>query len=91
MADWIKIGIKAGIVITATAVVIVLLTMVTFPALDLSAFTDGIRVGKAIADYWFPYMGTLISIFIGLLLLEIASMTMYVALIAIRWVLKVNE
>lgn len=91
MADWIKIGIKAGIVITATAAVIVLLTMVTFPALDLSAFTDGIRVGKAIANYWFPYMGTLISIFIGLLLLEIASMTIYVALIAIRWVLKVNE
>lgn len=91
MADWIKIAIKAGIVITATAAVIVVLNMVTFPAMDLSSFTDGVRVGKAVASYWFPYAGALITIFIGMLLLELASMAIYVALIAIRWILKVNE
>lgn len=91
MADWVKIAVKAGLVITATALVIVLLTTVTFPALDLSVFIQGIQVGKAVANYWFPYMGTLFSIFTGLLLLELVSMTAYVALIAIRWILKVNE
>lgn len=91
MADWIKIGIKAGIVATATAVVIVILSVVQFPALDLSAFTQGVAIGKAVAFYWFPTLGVLFTIFISLLALELIVYGIYIALITIRWVLKVNE
>ena len=91
MADWIKMAIKAGVIITATALVIIILTTITFPAIDLTAFRDGVAVGRAIINYWFPYMGTLFDIFLGLLVIEMASYGIYIALIAIRWVLRVNE
>lgn len=91
MADWIKIGIKAGLIVTVTALVIIILTQITFPQIDLTAFANGIRVGRAIIEYWFPYMAVLYNIFISLLLIEVAMMGLQVILIGIRWVLKVNE
>lgn len=91
MAEWVKIAIKAGLIITVTALVIVIFTQVTFPQIDLTAFANGIKVGRAIINYWFPYMGVLYDIFVSLLLLEVATMGMYIILIGIRWVLKVNE
>ena len=91
MADWVKMGIKAGIIITVTALVIVLLSTITFPSVDLTAFIQGIGKGKAIMTYWFPLMGTLFNIFLGLMALELITYGIYIALIGIRWILKVNE
>lgn len=91
MADWVKMAIKAGVIVTVTTLVIVILTQVTFPGIDLTAFANGVRVGRAIIEYWFPYMSVLYNIFVSLLLIELASMGIYIILIAIRWVLKVNE
>lgn len=91
MADWIKIGVKAGLVATATATLIVLLSFVSFPALDLSIFTQGIAFAYALGDYYFPAFNILISLFIPLLGLRLLVMTISLVLITIRWVLKVNE
>lgn len=91
MADWVKMGIKAGIIVAATAIVIVILSSVQIPALDLTIFTRGVGIGKAVINYWFPIGGTLLNIFIGLLGLQLIVYGIYIALIAIRWVLKVNE
>lgn len=91
MADWVKMAVKAGLIVTATALIIVIFTQVTFPQIDISAFRNGIGVGRAIMNYWFPYMGTIFDIFLGLLLLELACYGIYIALIGIRWIFKVNE
>lgn len=91
MADWIKIGIKAGIIITATAIIVALFANIQIPAIDTSVFAQAIGTGKAFITYWAPVASTFLLFFIGLLSLKLALLGAKIALIAIRWVLKVNE
>lgn len=91
MADWIKIAIKAGLIITVTAMLLFVLNTVQIPSVDISALVNGLGVGKAVLIYWFPSMSIMLTIYIALLGLELAIWAVKIALIAIRWVLKVNE
>lgn len=91
MADWIKMGVKAALVATVTGVLLVILSVVTFPALDLSIFTRGIGFAYALGEYYFPAFNILLGIFIPLLGLRILIMGLTLAIITFRWVLKVNE
>lgn len=91
MADWIKMGVKAGIIITATAIIIALFANIQIPAFDTTAFRQAIGTGKAFIQYWAPVASTFLLFFIGLLSLKLALLGAKIALIAIRWVLKVNE
>lgn len=91
MADWIKIGIKAGLVITVTAMVLFVLSAVPLPAINTTELANALGVGKAILQYWFPALSIMLTIYVSLLALELAIWGVKIALIAIRWVLKVNE
>lgn len=91
MAEWVKMGIKAGIVLTVTAMLLFVLTSVPLPSVDLASLTNALGVGKAVLQYWFPSANIMLTIYIALLGLELAIWAVKIALIAIRWVLKVNE
>lgn len=91
MADWIKIGVKAGLIIVVTAMLLFVLTSVPLPAVDTSQLVNALGVGKAILQYWFPALSIMLTIYVSLLGLELAIWAVKIALIAIRWTLKVNE
>lgn len=91
MADWIKIGIKAGIIITATAIIVAVFANIQIPSIDTTVFSQAIGTGKAFINYWTPVGSTFLLFFIGLLGLKLALLAAKIALIAIRWILKVNE
>lgn len=91
MADWIKMAVKAALVATVSAVLIIILSAITFPPLDLSVFTKGIGFAYAIGEYYFPAFNVLLGIFLPLLGLRILIMGLSLAVITFRWVLKVNE
>lgn len=90
MAAWLKIAIKTGIALAVSAAVFVLFAVVKLPALDLSFFSH-LGTFLAVAEHYCPAL-TLLLPFLGTLLaLELAIEVVRLALIAVRWVLKVNE
>lgn len=91
MADWVKMAVKAGIILTATAIIIAVFANIQVPAIDTTTFRHAIGTGKAFITYWAPVASNFLLFFIGLLSLKLALLGAKIALIAIRWVLKVNE
>ena len=90
MANWLKIAIKTGIALLVSGLVFVLFSVVKLPALDLSFFSQ-VGTFLAVAEHYCPAL-TLLLPFLGTLLaLELVMEGVRLALIAIRWVLKVNE
>lgn len=90
-ADYVKMGVKAAIIITVTTTIIAIFANIQIPAVDTTSFTNAIAMGKAFINYWVPILTPFVNIFVFLLGLELAAFTATLALIAIRWVLKVNE
>lgn len=91
MADWVKMAVKAGVIITVTAMLLFVLTSIPLPSVDLTSLVNALGVGKAILQYWFPSLNIMLTIYLALLGLELTIWGVKIALIAIRWVLKVNE
>lgn len=91
MADWVKMGVKAALIGTVTALLIFILGWITFPDFDISIFTQGIAFTKAIGEYYFPAFNVLAGIFVSLLGLRIILIGIQLSLVAIRWIFKVNE
>lgn len=91
MADWVKMGIKAGLIITVTAIIIALFANIQVPSINTSVFSDSIGSARSFLSYWAPIATNFIIFFIGLLGVKLAFLAAKIGLIAIRWVLKVNE
>lgn len=90
-ADWVKIAAKAAALVAGTALIIVVFSTIQIPSLDLSAASSYLNVAYSIAMHYIPGFGILWPIGLTLLSLEMALLVCKLALIAIKWVLKVNE
>lgn len=90
-ADYVKMGVKAALIITATAIIVAVFSNIQFPSVDTSSLVQAVGMGKAFVTYWAPILMQFVDFFLALLLVDIALIGAYIALIAIRWVLKVNE
>lgn len=91
MADWVKMAVKAGIIVTVTATIIALFANIQVPAVDTSVFSQSIGSARSFITYWAPISSNFLIFFIGLLGVKLAFLVAKIGLIAIRWVLKVNE
>lgn len=88
--DAIKIAVKTGLIITITVAVIALFN-VEIPAFDTTLLIQGINASVAILMHWIPVMGIILP-FCGVVLgFELAYKAFQLAMIAIRWIMKVNE
>lgn len=92
MGDAVKIAVKAALIAVITVAVFALVSNVQIPTLDVSLLATAVGKGKAIIDY---YAGWLSPILIaGLFLLSFHFVLLpgfHIAMIAVRWVLKINE
>lgn len=91
MADWIKMAVKAGLIAVITGALIFILTAITFPVPDMTAFIDGVSWAYAIGNYYIPLFTPITILFVALLGLEVTLRGVYLAIIAWRWIFKVNE
>lgn len=91
MADWVKMAVKAGIIVTATAIIVALFANIQVPAIDTTVFAQSIGSARSFITYWAPVSSNFLIFFIGLLGIKLAFLAAKIGLIAIRWVLKVNE
>lgn len=91
MTDAIKIAVKAGLIAVITAAVIAIFATVQIPTIDFTTFTNALSVGLAVVYHWIPVSRVIFPIFIFLLGFDMAIRAFNLAMIAVRWVMKVNE
>lgn len=92
MGDAVKIAVKTGLIIVISVAIIALFATVQIPQLDLTRFASAVGHGKAIIDYYAGWMSPLLICALFLLTLNyVALPAFHVAMIATRWIMKVNE
>lgn len=91
MTDAFKIVAKTALIVVVTAAVIALFATVQIPTFDTSALVQALSVGLAFTTHWIPIMSVLWPIVLFLLGLFLAEKAFHVAMIAVRWIFKVNE
>ena len=92
MGDAVKIAVKSGLIISITIAIIALFANVQIPQLDFSRFQVALGFGKAVIDYYAGWMSPLLICALFLLSFNyVALPAFHVAMIAIRWIMKVNE
>lgn len=91
MGDAIKIAVKTGLIAVITVAVVALFSNIQIPNLNYTEFSNALSVGLAIMYHYVPIMNILWPLVLFLLGFHFAYYGFKVAMIAIRWVMKVNE
>lgn len=91
MGDAVKIAVKTGLIVVITAAIIALFATIQVPALDFTLLTQGLGSALAVLYHYVPISTVLIPVAFGLLSFELAYYAFKVAMIAVKWVMKVNE
>lgn len=90
-ADYVKMGVKAVALATGVIVVINFLSQVSVSVPSFSFVQTYINKVYTIGVHYIPFFAVLWGLGTTLLTLNITFYTARLALIATRWVLKVNE
>lgn len=91
MGDAIKIAAKTALIAVITAAVIALFANITIPNVDYSQFSQALGVGLAVVYHYVPIASAVFPVVITLVAFDLAYRSFQIAMIAIRWVMKVNE
>lgn len=90
-ADIAKMAAKIALIAVVTAAVIAVFSLVQIPTPDFTQFSQAISMGKAFIAYWVPGYNVILTFGIAMLALQVAVLGARLALIAYRWIFKVNE
>lgn len=90
-ADYVKMGAKIALIAVITAAIIAIFANVQIPNLDFTLFTNGVSTALAIIYHWVPGANIIVPLAISMLGIQLAILLFEYAMIAVRWVLKVNE
>lgn len=90
-ADYIKMGVKAAALIAGAALIIVLFNTIQIPSLDLSAASTYLNLVYTVGKHWIPGFAILWPLALTVLSLDLAILGVKLGLIAIKWVMKINE
>lgn len=90
-ADYIKMGAKIALIAVITTAILVIFATVQIPNLNFTLFSQGLSTALAIIYHWVPASQVLVPLAITMLGIQLAIMLFEYAMIAVRWVMKVNE
>lgn len=90
-ADYVKMGAKVALIAVITTAIIAIFSTVQIPALDFSLLTQGLGTALAIIYHWVPASQVVVPLAFSMLGIQLAIILFEYAMIAVRWVLKVNE
>lgn len=91
MGDAIKIGVKTGLIAVVMVALWAVFTQISIPSLDFSTIFASAGTAFAVISYWVPVFPVLWTTTLALLGVLIALWTFRFAMIAVRWIFKVNE
>lgn len=89
--DYVKMAAKAVALVAGVALIVVVFNSITIPSLDLSMASDYLNIAYTIGVHYIPGFAVLWGLGMAILSLELALLGCRLALIAIKWVLKINE
>lgn len=90
-ADYVKMGAKIALIAVITAAILAIFATVQIPNLDFSVLSNGLGTALAIVYHWVPASQVIFPIAVSMLGIQLAIMLFEYAMIAVRWVMKVNE
>lgn len=90
-ADWVKIALKTALVATIMVALFAVFSSVQIPAVDFTNFSAALSSGLAVMYYWFPISQVLFPLFLTLLALDLGVFLFKYGMIAVKWLMKVNE
>lgn len=90
-ADYVKMAAKALALATGVVIVINFVTSVSITVPPATFIADYINKVYTIGCHYIPFFATLWTLGTTLLLLNVSFYTARIGLIAVRWILKVNE
>lgn len=91
MGDAIKIAVKTGLIAVITAAIIALFANIQIPTMNFTYFSQALGTGLAVVYHYVPVAQVLFPVVLSLLAFDVALRAFQLAMIAVRWVLKVNE
>lgn len=91
MGDIVKIAVKTALIVVITVAVIALFATVQIPTLDFSTLSTGLSTALALFYHWVPAATVVFPLAIVILGLYLSILLFELAMIAVRWVMKVNE
>lgn len=91
MTDAVKIAVKTGLIAVITGAIIAVFATIQIPTVNYTAFTQALGTGLAVVYHYVPIATVLFPVVLGLLAFDVALRGFQLAMIAVRWVMKVNE
>lgn len=93
MSEWLKIALKAALVVIMMVVVWGVLTQFQF--IPSFAFTsemiEGIAFAKAVFSYWYPGFGGFIALCFSALAVDLAVILLQLTLNLTKWLYQIFE
>lgn len=91
MVEAAKIAAKVALIAVITSAIIALFAGIQIPGLDFTYFTQGLQIALAIAYHWCPGLQIITPVAIAMAGVYLSIILFHYAMIAIRWIMKVNE
>lgn len=91
MSDLVKIAVKTALIVVITTAILAIFSQVHIPSLDFTYFSAGISRALAIMYHWIPGASVIVPIAFAMLGINVAILTFELTMIAVRWIMKVNE
>lgn len=91
MGDAVKIAVKTALIAVIMVALWAVFTQIQIPTLDFSVVFQSIGTSFAIISYWVPAFPTIWTTTLAMLGVLVALWTFRFAMIATRWIMKVNE
>lgn len=91
MVEALKIAAKVALIAVITTAIIALFAGVTIPGLNFQYFTQGLSSALAIAYHWCPGLQIVFPVAVAMFGVYLSILLFHYAMIAVRWVMKVNE
>ncbi|MDR3298219.1 MAG: hypothetical protein LBT19_02550 [Candidatus Nomurabacteria bacterium] len=90
MADWLKIAIKTGLIIVIMVALWLCFTQIQLPPADFSILSSTGTI-LAVINFYCPVFLVVLAMAFGLFGIELALLSFRLVMMAVRWLMKVNE
>lgn len=91
MVDALKIAAKVALIAVITTGILLIFANLQIPTLDYTNFSQALGAGLAAIYHWVPVSVVIFPLIIAILGIRVAILGFEIGMIAIRWIMKVNE
>lgn len=92
MGDFVKIAAKTALIAVITTAILAIFLNVQVPVFNVNLVVQAIGKGRALVSYYCGPFITLVDIGLWLLGIRyVALPALHMGLLAVKWILKVNE